>query len=83
MHSVFMRDRARLVEVFPSPAWVGNRHYQNMAAWSGRRYFPCYPRRSSFESSSLGTYEGEAVVNVPDVVLMVRKAIATMDLSFY
>jgi hypothetical protein len=99
MHSVFMRDRARLVEIVPSAASAGNRHYQNMAAWSGRRYFPCYPRRSSFDgdttsssSSSSGggggpgddtDNQGGEAVNVPDVVLMVRKAIATLDLALY
>lgn len=36
-HSAFMRDRARLVELFVDGSG-GNRHFHNMAFWYGRGY---------------------------------------------
>ena len=37
MHSLFMRDRAALVELFVDGS-SANRHFHNMAFWYGREY---------------------------------------------
>lgn len=37
MHSLFMRDRAALVELFVDGSGA-NRHFHNMAYWYGRQY---------------------------------------------
>ena len=37
MHSLFMRDRATLIELFVDGS-SANRHFHNMAWWYGRPY---------------------------------------------
>lgn len=37
MHSLFMRDRAALIELFVDGS-SANRHFHNMALWYGRTY---------------------------------------------
>jgi hypothetical protein len=37
MHSLFMRDRAALIELFVDGS-SANRHFHNMAWWYGRSY---------------------------------------------
>ena len=37
MHSLFMRDRAALIELFVDGS-SANRHFHNMAFWYGRTY---------------------------------------------
>ena len=37
MHSLFMRDRAALIELFVGGS-SANRHFHNMAFWYGRTY---------------------------------------------
>ncbi len=37
MHNIFMRDRARLIELFVDGS-AANRHFHNLASWYGRSY---------------------------------------------
>ena len=57
MHSLFMRDRASLIEIFVDGSG-GNRHFHNMAYWYGRNYIEVHPS-SNFADQLFNTVKKE------------------------
>lgn len=66
-HSAFMRDRARLVELFVDRSQA-NRHFHNFAAWYGRGYHQVNTPNP---------------VNIEAVIGAVRDAIAAVNINEY
>jgi hypothetical protein len=67
MHNIFMRDRARLIELFVDGSGA-NRHFHNLASWYGRDY--------SGESIN-------NPINTGELLKLVREAIRKLDASRY
>lgn len=67
MHNIFMRPRATLIEIFIDGSGV-NRHFHNLAFWSGHRYVD---------------FVSQNPVNTDKLKGEVRKAVEAMDLSTY
>jgi len=67
MRSIFMRDRAKLIELFVDGSSV-NRHFHNLARWYGRNY-------SGISISN--------PIRIEQLLHIVRSAIDAIDTSKY
>jgi capsular polysaccharide biosynthesis protein len=69
MHSIFMRDRGVLLELHIDNSGA-NRHFHNLALWSGHKYVT----ESSLNSNP---------VNVQELTKVVQQIIEQMDVTSY
>jgi hypothetical protein len=67
MHNIFMRDRAKLIELFVDGS-SANRHFHNLAHWYGRSY-------SGISASN--------PIQIEQLLLIVRTAINQIDTTKY
>lgn len=67
MHNIFMRDRAKLIELFVDGS-SANRHFHNLAHWYGRSY-------SGISASN--------PIRIEQLLLIVRTAINEIDTTKY